>query len=433
MPISTSKKLFISAFLIVVLGACATVQLPRLSSSNPPAAVPAVTQAPAATAAPLVVQAAPQTAPVISNSALPEEQAFTSIYQAVNPSVVHIRVVLKTSSSSNPIQQFQFPQNPNLPGSPTPGAPQNIPDQAIGSGFVYDKQGYIITNDHVVADASKIIVTFYDGTEAAATLVGADPDSDLAVIKVTVDPSMLNPVTLGNSDALKVGQMVVAIGNPYGLQNSMSTGIVSGLGRMLASANQSNNSTNSAAYNIPDIIQTDAAINPGNSGGPLLDLSGEVVGVTSAIETTSGSNSGVGYAIPSAIIQQEVTDLIQNGHFQHTYIGISGLAVSADIAKAMKIDPNQRGVLIVSVTQGGPAEKAGIQGSSTDITIDGLPQKVGGDIIVGINNQPVKVFDDLLGYVVMHTKVGDTVTLHVLRNGKLMDVSLVMGARPASS
>jgi S1-C subfamily serine protease len=244
---------------------------------------------------------------------------------------------------------------------------------------------------------------------------------------------MLNPVTLGNSDALKVGQMVVAIGNPYGLQNSMSTGIVSGLGRMLASANQSNNSTNSAAYNIPDIIQTDAAINPGNSGGPLLDLSGEVVGVTSAIETTSGSNSGVGYAIPSAIIQQEVTDLIQNGHFQHTYIGISGLAVSADIAKAMKIDPNQRGVLIVSVTQGGPAEKAGIQGSSTDITIDGLPQKVGGDIIVGINNQPVKVFDDLLGYVVMHTKVGDTVTLHVLRNGKLMDVSLVMGARPASS
>jgi S1-C subfamily serine protease len=290
MPISTSRKLLISAFLIIVLGACATVQLPQLSSSNSPTAVPAVTQAPAATAAPLVVQNAPQTAPVISNSAVPEEQVFTSIYQAVNPSVVHIRVVLKTSSSSNPIQQFQLPQTPNFPGSPTPGAPQNIPDQAIGSGFVYDKQGYIITNDHVVADATKIVVTFYDGTEAAATLVGADPDSDLAVIKVSVDPSMLNPVKIGNSDALKVGQLVVAIGNPYGLQNSMSTGIVSGLGRMLASANQSNNSTNSAAYNIPNIIQTDAAINPGNSGGPLLDLSGEVIGVTSAIETTSGSN-----------------------------------------------------------------------------------------------------------------------------------------------
>jgi serine protease Do len=141
----------------------------------------------------------------------------------------------------------------------------------------------------------------------------------------------------------------------------------------------------------------------------------------------------VGYAIPSAIIQQEVSDLIQSGHFQHTYIGISGLAVSADIAKAMKIDANQRGVLIVDVTKGGPAEKAGILSSTTDITIDGIPQKVGGDIIVGINDQPVKVFDDLLAYVVMHTKVGDTVTLHILRGGKLMDVSLVMDARPASS
>jgi serine protease Do len=417
------SKLFIVASLAVVMMACSTgLALPALGSVQLAAPGSNSTSAPvavapkAASAAPVQQSAAPLTAGVLD-----EEQAFEAIYQNVNPSVVNIMVTLNAAASANSGQN-PLPQDPNNPN------PQSqAPAQALGSGFVYDTQGHIVTNNHVVADSTRVVVTFSDGSQAEAKVVGTDPASDLAVIQVNVDPSMLHPVTMGNSDALKVGQMVAAIGNPFGQAGSMSTGIVSGLGRLLPTEGAS---ATGPSYNIPDIVQTDAAINPGNSGGTLLAMDGSVVGVTAAIDSPVRANSGVGYAIPAAIVQMVVPQLISNGSVQHPFLGISGVAMNADFANAMKLDPNQRGVLVGTITPGGPAALAGLHASSTSATVDGIDTQVGGDIIVGINDQPVKVFDDLLAYVVRHTQVGEKVTLHILRDGKPMDVSLTMQARP---
>ena len=402
-----------------------------------PTLSPAQTSIPSQMLAPTLVPAANQATPLVqtapSMSSLTGEQTYIDVYKQVNPSVVHIRVVLSTSSSSSSVSPFSFPNLPNIPGLPgsTPQAPTaTIPDQAIGSGFVYDTQGHIITNNHVTTDATRIIVTFYDGTTAVAKLVGADPDSDLAVIQVDGFQNLLKPVTLGDSTAIPVGQMVVAFGNPFGLQNSMSAGIISGLGRLLSSSEQT--TSTGSNYSIPDILQTDAPINPGNSGGPLVTLNGEVIGVNTAIETQSGTNSGVGYAVPSALVKKVVPQLISKGMMTHSWLGIAGGTMDIDLATAMKLDPNQHGVLISEVVAGGPGEQAGLKGSSTTVSIDGQQAQVGGDIIVGINDHPVNVFDDLLGYVILNGNVGQKVTLHIIRNGKPMDLNLTLQARPKS-
>ena len=290
-------------------------------------------------------------------------------------------------------------------------------------------QGHIVTNNHVVDGATKITVTFADGVEAAATVVGAAPATDLAVIKVDVDASELHPLPLGSSDSLKVGQSVVAIGNPFGLAGSMSTGIVSGLGRLLADGGTT---ASGQSYSIPDIVQTDAAINPGNSGGPLLDLAGNVIGVNTAIESAVRSNSGVGYAIPADLVARVAPALIATGKFEVSYLGISGSTLGADLARATGLDANQRGVLVGDVVTGGPADNAGLLGSSQDTTIDGLPVQVGGDVIVGVDGKPVQQFDDLLSYLVRHTSAGDQITLSILRNGQPMDLKVTLGVRPAS-
>jgi serine protease Do len=396
--------------------------LPTLSPTQTslPSQLPAATQA----ATPLV-----QTGP--STASLTGEQVYVDVYKQVDPSVVHIRVVLNTSSSSD-TSPFSIPNLPNIPGlpGPTPQAPSTIPDQAIGSGFVYDTQGHIITNNHVVVDATRIIVTFYDGTTAVAKLIGTDPDSDLAVVQVDGFQSLIKPVTMGDSTTIPVGEVVVAFGNPFGLQNSMSAGIISGLGRLLSSSDQA--TSTGTNYSIPDILQTDAPINPGNSGGPLVTLSGDVIGVNTAIESQSGTNSGVGYAVPSALVKKVVPELISKGTMTHSWLGIAGGSMDIDLATAMKLDPNQHGVLISNVVVGGPGEKAGLKGSDTTVSIDGQQAQIGGDIIVGINDHPVNVFDDLLGYVILNGNVGQTVTLHIIRDGKPMDVSLTLEARPKS-
>jgi S1-C subfamily serine protease len=400
----------------------AGLQLPSLGSNpSQPAAI-----APNAVPAASVQQTAAKSAAPVSTGILDEEQAFIQIYQAVNPAVVNIRVVMNASASANSLQNPNG-QNPGTPQTPQGPQGSQAPQEAIGSGFVYDTQGHIITNNHVVADAVRIVVTFPDGSQAVAKVIGTDPASDLAVIQVNVDASMLHPVTLGDSDSLKVGQMVAAIGNPFGQESSMSTGIVSGLGRLLPT---DSTSSSSQSYNIPDIVQTDAAINPGNSGGPLLTMDGSVIGVTTAIDSPVRANSGVGYAVPASIVKMVVPQLISNGKVEHPYLGISGVAMNADFANAMKLDPSQRGVLVGTLSPGGPAATAGLRPSSTNVTIDGIDTQVGGDIIVGINDQPVKVFDDLLAYVVRHTQVGEKVTLHIMRDGKPMDVTLTMQARP---
>jgi S1-C subfamily serine protease len=413
----TVSKSLISFALVVLLTACS----PSLSLAK----LPAVINAPATTVLVSAPAAAPAASPKTQTGDLfPQEAAFVQLYEQVNPSVVNIRVVLSPQS----VNQQNVPSGRNQQSPQVPQIPQDITPQAVASGFIFDNAGHIVTNNHVIDGAQKIVVTFSDGTEAAATLVGADPASDLAVIQVKVDASMIKPVVMGDSDALKVGQMVVTIGNPFGLEGSMSTGIVSGLGRLLPT---DINAQTGQHYSIPDIVQTDAPINPGNSGGPLLDLHGEVVGVNTAIESNAGTSSGVGYAVPAAIVNQVIPQLIANGKVQHPWLGISGGALNADLATAMNLEANQRGVLIGTIVANGPASKAGLRASTKDVTIDGLPIQVGGDVIVGINEQTVKTFDDLLTYVLRHTNVGDQVTLHILRDGKPMDVPLSMAARPS--
>ncbi len=306
-----------------------------------------------------------------------------------------------------------------------------MPSGALGSGFVWDKDGHIVTNNHVVAGATKISVTFYDGTIVPATLVGTDPDSDLAVIKVNMPADQLTPITLGDSTQVKVGQLSVAIGNPYGNQNTMTVGFVSALARSLPTS-RNDASSQTGSYTIPDIIQTDTAINPGNSGGVLTDDQGKVIGVTAAIDSQSGSSAGIGFAIPSVIVQKVVPELISSGKYEHTWLGISGRTLIPDFATAMNLKSDQRGILVGDVTSGGPADKAGLKGSTQDFTLDGQTTQVGGDVITAIDGQPVKTFDDLVSYLARSTTVGQTIKLTILRNGQSQDVEVTLAARPAA-
>ncbi|MBN1659689.1 MAG: trypsin-like peptidase domain-containing protein [Anaerolineae bacterium] len=299
----------------------------------------------------------------------------------------------------------------------------------LGSGFVWDTDGHIVTNHHVVDGARTIQVTFGDDTTVPAEVVGTDPDSDLAVIKVDVPAEQLHPVRLADSTRVRVGQLAVAIGNPFGLDGTMTVGFVSALGRSLP---VSTRSLIGATYSIPDIIQTDAPINPGNSGGVLVDDEGEVIGVPTAIESLTGSNAGVGFAVPSTIVERVVPALIKEGAYAHPWIGISGTTLDSQIAEAMGLDTAQRGVLVAEVLEGSPAEEAGLQGSARTVEIDGLQASIGGDVIVAIDDQPVREFEDLIVYLARSTSVGQTVRLTVLREGEEEMIDLRLAARPAA-
>lgn len=390
-------------------------------------ATAAPTQAPAATAASNNGNQPAASASAASAQSVMDAMQTTleNIYNQVRPSVVSISVVTQQQPSQSQIPSpfFGFPGVPNQPQTPQYG-------QALGSGFVWDKQGHIVTNNHVVEGATQIEVSFSDGTNVQAKVVGTDPSNDLAVIKVDVPADQLQPVTLGDSTQVKVGQMVVAIGNPFGEQWTMTSGIVSGMGRTLPAGNSQN--TTGPQYTIPDIIQTDAPINPGNSGGVLTDLSGNVLGVTSAIESPVQANSGIGFVIPSAIVQKEVPVLIQTGHYDHPYLGISGTTLTPDLAKAMNLSANQKGALVEQVTANSPAAKAGLIGSTRQVQILGQTVLVGGDIITAVNGQTVNSIDDLIAYLNDNTSVGQTVTLTVLRNGKETSVDITLGSRPSS-
>lgn len=363
-------------------------------------------------------------APSVQSALNAMQSALETIYNQVQPSVVSISVVLQQQASPSQIPSPFF----GFPGLPSQQTPQY--SNALGSGFVWDKQGHIITNNHVVAGATQIEVSFSDGKTVKASVVGTDPSNDLAVIKVNMPADQLQPVTLGDSTKVKVGQMVVAIGNPFGEQWTMTSGIVSGLGRTLPAGNSQN--ANGPQYTIPDIIQTDAPINPGNSGGVLLNVQGHVIGVTAAIESSTNSNSGIGFAIPSAIVQKEIPVLIQTGHYDHPYLGISGTTLTPDLAKAMNLNANQKGALVEQVTSGGPADKAGIQGSTRQVQVLGQTVLVGGDVITAVNGQSVNSIDDLIAYLNDKTSVGQTVSLTILRNGKQTNVDVKLGTRPST-
>jgi S1-C subfamily serine protease len=292
---------------------------------------------------------------------------------------------------------------------------------AQGSGFVYDKEGRIITNNHVVEEAQSITVTFIEGTIVPADVVGTDSYSDLAVIDVDVDASLLEPLVLGDSSRLLVGEQVIALGNPFGLADTMTSGIVSALGREM---------TLSSGYSIVDVIQTDAAINPGNSGGPLLDMDGKVVGMNTAIISETQQFSGVGFAIPSDTIKREVPSLIAKGRYDHPYLGVRGMGLNPSINNLMGLDETTKGALISEVVQGGPADKAGLRGGTREVTIEDYTVRIGGDVVIGVDGLTVKDFYDLVVYIERLRKPGDTITLTILRNDSELDLDLVLGARP---
>jgi len=433
------RMLTLTALLVVALGLSAcTVTLPSasagLSTLNqqlgnllPRANAPA--QSPAQTTATTTV---PQLVPPATNIS-DLQTALEQLYIAVNPSVVNIQVTMPAGAGQAEIPNIPglpFQLDPNLPDGQ--GAPQQMPQaRALGSGFVWDQQGHIVTNNHVVDGAENITVTFADGLTLSAEVVGRDPESDLAVIKVDPSKAELRPITLADSTMVQVGQFAVAIGNPFGLEGSMSFGIVSALGRSLPT-NSSALGQGGPSYTIPDIIQTDAPVNPGNSGGVLLDLLGNLIGVPTAIESPVRGSSGVGYAVPSIIVQKVVPELIGSGVFEHPYIGLSGGTLTTEMAKAMNLPEATRGTLVSAVSKGSPAEKAGLQGSTKEAEIDGEKVKVGGDVIIAIAGQPVKDFEDLTTYLARSGKVGQQVELTVLRDGQETTVTLTLAARPAA-
>lgn len=304
--------------------------------------------------------------------------------------------------------------------------------QSQGTGFVYDENGYIVTNEHVVEGASVVQVDFSSGYKTYAKIIGVDKDSDLAVIKVDAPTSELFPLPLGDSSALKVGQSVVAIGNPFGLNGSMTLGIISALGRT-----QESNRTDLTGgnFSVADMIQTDAAINPGNSGGPLFDLSGNIIGInrsitTSAVNGSEPSNSGIGFALPSNLVKKVVPAIIKDGKFAYSYMGISTL--SSDLMTLETINelglPQMTGVYVLNVMPSGPADKAGLQGANQNTNVQGLQS--GGDLIIAINDQPVRLWDDLIGYLVEFTTPGDSITLTVLRGNETLKLPLDLVERP---
>ena len=292
----------------------------------------------------------------------------------------------------------------------------------VGSGFVFDKSGHIITNAHVIENSDKIVVTFLDGRSYNAEMIGIDLDTDISVIRVDADPSLLKPLLIGDSSNLKVGMQVAAIGNPFGLSGSMTSGIVSALGRLLPQE---------SGFSIPDVIQTDAAINPGNSGGPLLNSRGEVVGINTAIQSATGEFTGVGFAIPSNTIAKIVPKLISDGIYHHPWVGIAGRDINPDLANVLHLT-DARGFLIVNVVEGSPADKAGLKGSSEKKEIDGVEYLVGGDVVLSVDGNVVRKIDDILIHLQRYKSVGDEMVLEVLRDGRVTNIVVKLDERPDS-
>jgi serine protease Do len=403
------RKLLLSVALIFVLALAAFVGPSVLKQVSVPEAR---AQAPATQAAP----------PASADTLASLESAMETVYQNVSPSVVFIEVTQGGSTQSGSSQ-----------GTPRSGRQfgSQIPQQGSGSGFVWDKEGRIVTNNHVVDGATSINVTFADGTVVPAKVLGTDANSDLAVIQVSVSADKLQPVTLADSTKVKVGQIAIAIGNPFGLESTMTVGYVSGLGRSLPAGSSRGGSGTGSSYTMPDIIQTDAPINPGNSGGVLLNSRGEVLGVTNAIATNGGTSSGVGFAIPAATVAKVVPTLISGGHYAYSWLGISGTTLTPDLAQAMNLKSDQHGALVAAVVSGGPADKAGLKAGTTTVTLNGRDVQVGGDVIVAVDGNAINNFDALVAYQTRSTKPGQEVTLTILRGGQEQQVKVTLGERPA--
>lgn len=389
------RFLLILTLFTFTLMACQLSQVSELLLSTPNATQNTIPTLPAGE--PSISSPAKQTSQSPANFPF-QDELLVSLYERVSPGVVAIH---------------------------------NLDASSLGSGFVIDQEGHIVTNYHVVQNAQRVEVDFTSGYKAYGTVIGTDLDSDIAVIKVNAPAEELHPLTLGDSDQLKVGQTVIAIGNPFGLSGTMTVGIVSALGRTLESERAA---PGGAFFSAGDIIQTDAAINPGNSGGPLFNLRGEVIGVNRAIRTTNFTttgeplNSGIGFAISINIVRRVVPVIIKTGHYDYPYLGISALPelnLAAIEALGLK---SFTGAYITEVVPGSPADKAGLRGGTRPTSIQGL--EAGGDLIIAIDGHEVKRFDDLLRYLINNKVPGDRVVLTVLRGDEKLEVQVTLGKRP---
>jgi S1-C subfamily serine protease len=379
-----------SAILILALALIGCSQLPALPAAG------ATATAPPPTASPIVIVATPT--PLDDHALEPidiEEQLVTNLYERVGPSVVHITARVITMS-------FFFGPTPN---------------EGTGSGFVFDDQGHIVTNHHVIEGAESIEVKFSEEFEVPARVIGVDPPNDLAVLALESLPPDLQPLTLGSSSDLRVGQRTIAIGNPFGLDRTLTTGVVSALGRPLRTEDDNV---------IFDVIQTDAAINPGNSGGPLLNSRGEVIGVNTAIRENA---QGIGFAVPVNTISRIVPVLIENGSYPHPWTGFLGYSIEPDFAQRLRL-PVERSILVAQLYRDGPADVAGMRGAAQEVIVGNRRYLVGGDIITAINGQPVTGWDSLSEHLELNTAVGDVITLTLIRDGQTFEVELTLMPQP---
>jgi putative serine protease PepD len=326
------------------------------------------------------------------------EQVIIRIYREASAAVVHI-----TSTAVG--YDFFFNQ---------------IPQRGTGSGFIINEQGYIVTNNHVVEDAQSLEVTLASGKKIPARLVGRDPNNDLAVIKIDAPGEKLQVVRLGSSDQLQIGQITIAIGNPFGLDRTVTTGVVSSLKRTLRAPN---------GREIRNIIQTDAAINPGNSGGPLLNSRGEVIGINTAIFSPTGGSVGIGFAIPVDTAKRLVPELISKGRVSHPWLGVRGVNVTRELSRRLKL-PSEHGVLVMQVEPRSPAAQAGLRGGDRRVPVGNMVLLLGGDLIVGIDGQKVENNDKLVAYLDDHKRVGQTVELEIIRQDQRLKLSATLGEQP---
>jgi len=386
------KKLHLSIsiiLLMVALSGCNLISLPSIKQQEP-------TPTPPSTPTPVVIVVTPTPLPPeMLEAADVGEQLVINVYEQVSPAVVHIASQVITMSF------FWGP----------------IPQEGTGSGFVIDRKGHIVTNNHVVEGADEVHVTLADGTRVPAEIVGTDPYNDLAVIKIDVPPDKLYPVELGSSVDLRVGQRAIAIGNPFGLDRTLTTGVISSLGRPLEVEN------GQVIYNV---IQTDAAINPGNSGGPLLDSRGRVIGVNTAIRTGA---ENIGFAIPVDTVKRVVPELIEKGRYRHPWLGDLSYSIDSELAQSLGLSVD-KGILIAQIYRDSPAAKAGLRGGNRQVIVGNRRIIAGGDIIVAIDGRPVKSNEDLTVYMETETQVGQVVELTILRGDQEMTIEVELGEVP---
>ena len=400
----SSRRQVLMLAVVVLLAVGLGCSLPSLLQVGPTATPTPFVLTPTPTLAPAPLTPLPDEA----KAANALEEQVIAVYDKVSPSVVNI------TNRSMAYDMFM----------------QAVPQEGTGSGFVYDAQGSIVTNYHVIEGASELIVTLADGQDYKAEVVGTDPTNDLAVIRIDAGDKLPAPVAMADSSKLRVGQSVVAIGNPFGLERTLTTGVISALGRIIQSPDPE------SSRFIGEAIQTDAAINPGNSGGPLLDLQGRVIGVNSQIISPSQASAGIGFAVSSNTVRRVVPELLSRGHYPHPWMGTYMMPITAsnaDLLREAKMNvPVDTGLLVIEVVKGGPADKAGIQGGSRVVRFGSVRVPLDGDIIVAVNDKPVKNFQEFTVYLENQTVVGDTVKVTVLRDGKEMSFQVTLEERPAS-